>query len=404
MTVISGLQTPCFFLDQEILSGDIKSLKQAIRKHWNNTQIAYSVKTNSFPPLLQILQNQDIDVEVVSKDEYELVRKCGYSYDQIVCNGPVKSKEWIDEILTNQITLNLDSKRELNFVRQYALQNPDQKISVGLRVNFDVEAEFPGESNGDNNGIRFGFSYETGELKDAVLFLQSEPNIVISGLHLHVSTKSRSLDIYKYLTRLFAQIVLAYNLKDIQYFDIGGGFFGGIQSSLNWDTYLNSISGILQEYGFSNDSLKLIIEPGVSLIAGAFSYYTKVVDVKKTNRANFVVLDGSRIHIDPFFHKAKYFYTLDSNAKELNGGIPQVLAGFTCLEYDRFFEIETDKPLKTGDLFVFGKVGAYTMTLSPLFISFFPIVYTVNEKGEIVVLREKWEAQEFIQKTKLEIR
>lgn len=403
MNDLLKLPTPFFYLNQGILSADVADLLAAVDLYWKNTMIAYSVKTNSFPSLLQILRKKGIAMEVVSVDEFSLVRSCGFSSQEIVCNGPLKRKEWIDEILSEDIILNIDSKNELNLINQYATENPEKEISVGVRVNFDIESVFPGESNGDENGIRFGFSYENGELAEAFRVLHACRNVGITGLHLHVSTKSRSLAIYQYLTELFASIVRKYDLNQVRYFDIGGGFFGGIQNPLNWNTYLQTISSTLLENGFTPEKLKLIIEPGVSLIAGAFSYYTRVADTKKTNRANFVTLDGSRIHIDPFFHKSKYFYSLLSDANEQNDGIPQVLAGFTCLEYDRFFEIRTNPSLKTGDLFIFDKVGAYTMTLSPLFISYFPPVYTMNLYGEIEVLREKWSAEEFIQKTKLEI-
>lgn len=403
MDELEKLPTPFFFLNQDILLTDICSLKGAIQTHWANTMIAYSVKTNSFPPLLQILRHQKVGVEVVSIDEYNLVRKCGFLSDEIVCNGPIKSESWIKEILSEQIILNIDSKKELYSITELAITNPTKILNVGIRVNFDIESVFSGESNGDENGIRFGFSYETGELADVIQVLQSIKNINITGLHLHVSTKSRSLEIYKYLTGLFISIVRDYNLIGISYFDIGGGFFGGIESPLNWDTYLETISGVLYKNGFSPQKLKLIIEPGVSLIAGAFSYYTRVSDIKTTKRANFVTLDGSRTHIDPFFHKSKYFYTLISSVKEQSDGLSQILAGFTCLEYDRFFEIKTDSFLNIGDLFIFDKVGAYTMTLSPLFISYFPSVYTLNQDGEVQLLREKWGVEEFIQKTKLDI-
>lgn len=403
MDELKKLPTPFFFLNQDILLADIRSLKDAIQIHWENTMIAYSVKTNSFPPLLQILRQQEVGMEVVSIDEYNLVRKCGFSSDEIVCNGPIKSECWIDDILLKQIVLNIDSKRELDFVSQFALANQTKTINVGIRVNFDIESVFSGESNGDENGIRFGFSYETGELKDIIQALKSIENINISGLHLHVSTKSRSLEIYKYLTELFITIVRDYDLNKINYFDIGGGFFGGIENPLNWNTYLETISGVLLENGFLPQNLRLIIEPGVSLIAGAFSYYSRVSDIKTTKRANFVTLDGSRIHIDPFFHKSKYFYSLVSSVKEQRDGLSQILAGFTCLEYDRFFEIKTDSFLNIGDLFIFDKVGAYTMTLSPLFISYFPPVYTLNQNGQVQILREKWGIEEFIQKTKLDI-
>ena len=56
--------------------------------------------------------------------------------------------------------------------------------------------------------------------------------------------------------------------------------------------------------------------------------------------------------------------------------------------------------LQVGDIVRFDKVGAYTLTFSPLFISWFPTVYSINE-GKIKVVRDKWTTEEFLQKSKI---
>ncbi|MEG2599780.1 MAG: diaminopimelate decarboxylase, partial [Muribaculaceae bacterium] len=80
--------------------------------------------------------------------------------------------------------------------------------------------------------------------------------------------------------------------------------------------------------------------------------------------------------------------------------LPQQLVGFTCLENDRFFTLK-DTSLFKDDIVRFEKVGAYTMSLSPLFISFFPAVYIMHTDGTISCGREKWGANEFMQLSKL---
>lgn len=46
-------------------------------------------------------------------------------------------------------------------------------------------------------------------------------------------------------------------------------------------------------------------------------------------------------------------------------------------------------------------MGAYTMSMTPLFIEYFPTVVVTDENGNEEVVREKWTTKEFIQKSKL---
>ncbi len=373
------IKTPYFFFDKNVLKSDYEKLKSAIAKYWNNTKVAYSVKTNNYPPLLTYIKNLGMDAEVVSEDEYNLLKTCNYDASRIVCNGPYKRKKWVDEILSNGIILNIDSKKEIEYILEFAQRNPIQTIGVGIRINIDIEKKFPGEGNGGEVGNMFGFSLASGELQQAIQELKQAENVKIEGLHLHVNTTTRELKIYRYLVDEFINVVKQFQLADIKYCDIGGGFFGGIEHHLNWETYFNEISSSLRKGGYSPEKLQLIVEPGASLIAGAFSYVTKVINNKETSRARFVVLDGSRIHIDPFLHKKSYFYKLESNSHECKNGIKQVISGSTCLGFDRFFTIETDKPLSYGDIVVFERVGSYTLSFNSSFIMSPPLVYSSDE-------------------------
>ena len=58
---------------------------------------------------------------------------------------------------------------------------------------------------------------------------------------------------------------------------------------------------------------------------------------------------------------------------------------------------ENQQEVSVGDRFRFDKLGAYTLTLSPLFISYFPAVYVLNEDGSLQCVRERWTAKEFVQ-------
>lgn len=403
--ISDNLSTPYFVMDENALIDELLKINKAVEAFWPNTIVAYSVKTNNLPFLASYLRGKGVSAEVVSQDEYEMVSLCGYTPDRIVCNGPVKSQEFVTGLMDNHSKINLDSHRELMYAVHHASSNPNCNYVVGLRVNIDIEKFFPSESKAGVQGSRFGFCMENEELGNAINLVRSCPNLSINGLHLHVSTSTRRVEVYSMLSRVFGTIVKQYNLTDISYFDIGGGFYGGMPDKPQWNDYLFAISKELLSDGFCPSKLTLIIEPGVSLLAGSFSYYTSVVDVKDTNRSRFVVTDGSRIHIDPFFHKTSYYYHRYSQDKSTLQMHPkQIVVGFTCLEYDNIMTVENSEEFSVNDVLRFDKLGAYTLSLSPLFITYFPAVYFRGKDGELKRARKRMTAEDFIQTSYLNIK
>lgn len=393
------LETPFFLFNAPLLEKEVSTIQQLFTNHWSNYMLAYSVKTNSFPTLGALMLRMGAAAEVVSEDEYNLVEHIGFAADNIVSNGPIKSASWVHSLLNKNAIINIDSKREIDYVIDYVDKNPTKKVSIGIRMNVDIEAYYPGESKANVDGSRFGFSYENGELGDVINKIKLHPSIAINGLHLHINTQSRSTEMYRFLVRYFSRVINEYNLDDIAYFDIGGSFFGGMPNKPTWSDYIPAIADELLLQGFDPNKLKLIIEPGIGLLASCFDYVTSVVDIKTIRDIDYAVFDGSRIHVDPLMHKENYFYSIlplksDQN-KEVSG--QQSLVGFTCMENDRFFKLHNQPKLRVGDRIVFHKMGAYTLTLAPLFISYFPPVYMLNNKNEIVCARPKWGVNEFVQ-------
>lgn len=385
------MQTPYYVLHKELLDEGIEKLKAAISKFWPNSLIGYSFKTNSLPWIIQYMKEQGCYAEVVSEDEYELAEYMGY--EKIVYNGPVKGKESFRRACEAGHIINLDAKREIVWLKEIA--SKDHIIKVGVRVNFDLEAMCPGEASGGTEGGRFGFSYENGTFAHVVEELSLIPGVEVVGIHLHCSSKTRSVGIYQAIAEMACRLKKEYELQ-LEYVDIGGGYFGGLSNKPQYADYLKAVSEILKQE-FDPQHTTLIVEPGTSLICPPIEYVTSVTDVKNTNRNHFVITDGSRIHVDPLMGKKSYFYHIeyeDSEEKRIQQK-KQVISGFTCMENDRLFELTDGPELQTGDRIVYEKVGAYTLCLAPLFIGYYPPVY-LEERGKVSCIRHKWGVKEYV--------
>ena len=385
------LQTPCFVIRTQQLDSLVESCKREFYKIWPEGIVGYSFKTNNLPWVIKYLKEKGLWAEVVSSDEYQLAKAMGYKADNIIFNGPVKGKNEFIEAVEEGAIVNIDSQRELEWLLECNIDKIS-KSKIGLRVNFCLEDFCPGESQEGEEDGRFGFSYEKHELKKAIEFLAYH-NIPLSGIHLHCSSKTRSLNVYKAIASIADQIVRDYKLS-LSYIDIGGGFFGGVAGKPTFKEYFNEVNNIF----LSNPLLKninVVIEPGMSLIGASVDYLTTVVDTKITKNNFFVLLDGSRVHIDPLMRKKGYTFHIEREKSFVGTkNVQQILCGFTCMEGDRFFELN-DQALEVGDRVIFEKVGAYTMGLSPQFIEFYPPVYA-EKNGQIILARKKNTADKFI--------
>ena len=320
------MNTPYYIVHKEKLDSLIWDLNTALKKYWSNSIVGYSFKTNSLPWILCYMKKAGYYAETVSKDEYYTAKKFEFN-NKIIYNGPVKSKETFLEAVKDGCIVNIDSKREIRW-----LTKEDIPAAVGIRVNFDLEKYCPKESQCGSEGGRFGFCYENGELAKVFSELKGT-KIKVAGLHLHCSSKTRSVEVYLAIANICCEIKRKYQLE-LEYIDIGGGFFGGISGKPDFEEYFQIISSVLCKC-FDKSITKLIVEPGISLIGSPIDYVTSVVDVKETTYNKFVVTDGSRTNIDPLMRKNQYHYSIkykDNNRKKYK---KQVISGYTCMEDDR---------------------------------------------------------------------
>ena len=388
------LQTPYFLIHKDVLDGQLAMLQAALAENWPNSVVGYSYKTNTLPWVIDYFHSRGCFAEVVSDDEYRLGKHMGVGPNRFVYNGPIKTKETFLEALESGSYVNIDAQREIDWLREL---DPQKEYKLGIRVNFDLESACPGHTQCPEEGGRFGFCYENGEFEKALKKVCQQGHRV-AGLHLHTSSRTRGLDIYRAIAEMACRIAETFDLQ-LDYVDVGGGFFGGLPTKPQFDEYMALMAGILRRR-FSPGKTALILEPGMAVIGAPVSYVTTVIDVKDTTANRFVITDGSRTSIDPLMTKSNYFCRYHRHTDK--PALPkQVIGGFTCMEHDRLFTAVDQPELSVGDQIIYEKVGAYTMCLTPLFIRYFPDVY-VDDGLTMKLVRKAWTPEEYLQNSVLD--
>lgn len=385
---LEKLNTPCYIIDEAKFRKNVEQILISFRSYWKGTLLlGYSVKTNHNKELMKMALEMGMLAETVSDDEYFWAEKIGFSKNNIIYNGIQKTEDVLLSALQNGGFINIDNINEIEIIEKHKQILDNKKVHIGIRVNFDLERECPNETTAGKEVSRFGFCMENGELEYAISSLrrmQIEPE----GLHLHYSSKTRSLNIYSALAKKACDIIEKFNLQEnLHFIDIGGGFFGGqnIAGKPTMDEYAKTICGILQS-SLCVDKLQLILEPGSSIIATAVDYVSKVIQRKKIRETCVVTLDGSNLHINPFLANREPKYQLITDSKMI---LPvQIICGSTCMENDRFLHLQGEPQLEKGDYVYFTCVGAYTIAFNNCFINLPPCIY-VRQKDKYVLCRNR---------------
>lgn len=397
------LQTPYFVIDEPVLQHYYDMLVESLSESWGNYLIGYSFKTNSLPWLVSYVKKRGAYAEVVSEDEYSLAKYMGFQDDEIIYNGPYKGRKSFEAVLLAGGIVNLDSMQEIRWLTDLADAHPGRTFEVGIRANFNLEKMCPGETTmGDVSG-RFGFCYETGRFAEALNILRSLSNISVIGLHLHSSSKSRSVNIFRSIAQMACQLKTEFDLH-LNYVDLGGGYCGGMEGRPEYPDYFPVVAEELRKC-FSPDKTRLIVEPGISLISKCTTFVTSVFDTRDIKGTRYVMTDGSRFNIDPTMIKSSHLFHIDytTDCGKLRPVVSrQIISGFTCMEVDRLFTHTEQPELIPGDHIIYENVGGYTMSLNPLFIQYFPAVY-VRNGDNMRMVRKKWTPAEYVQGSEWDI-
>lgn len=382
--------TPFYIMDGNKYRQNLRAFLEAFRHRYEKIIAGYSFKTNYVPALCKIAKSEGCYAEVVSEMEYQLAQKIGFK--NIIFNGPIKRKQIFKKALTEQAIINLDSEYEVDQACEYAKEYQGNDVKVGIRININLT-----DGNGKSTiqcGLRFGrFGFPIKTIGENINKLR-EHGIKIVSLHGHTSSSDRAVLNYKIITQHMLAVCEQQELNDLEYFDIGGGYFGAAPDGMDlagrpkYEDYANCILDELENNKwFMEKKPFIVIEPGSSVVSNVFNYYTKVFQNKKIGNVNFVIVDGTIFDIKPTMHANNLPHNIFQKSESVEKYICDVV-GSTCMEKDVMLkQVELPK-LKKGDFIQFKGVGAYTISLTPSFINFLEPILTL-ENNEYVAVRRR---------------
>ena len=335
--------TPYFIFKPETLEKNLESLNALCKKYLKKYIIAYSVKTNSFPALLEKLDKLESNFEVASLSELKLVERFR---KKILFNSPCKTEEELEKAIKNKALINVDSISELKKIASLLKGKP---YEIGLRVSLK-ESKFGVDESQINNIIKY----------------TKEKNMKIVGIHIHPGTQQTLTDYEKFLSQAYDFLKKFFETNDsyLDYIDLGGGFPDNIKLKNFTHSLEEYIQAIAQTVGRLKDNYKtIILEPGRCLTSDAFELITKVKVIKKNFDTTYAILDAG-INLLPKIALSQFMFSKIEDKKIKPSTKPReyILAGPLLFNNDTLGKFHGT--LQEGDLIKIENVGAYCYNLS----------------------------------------
>lgn len=331
--------TPYYIINAEKVKDNYQSFSALINSAGRNDIIAYSVKANYNPAVILQLNKLGAYFEVCSNYEYELI--CGFGVDasRIIVNGLFYSdfSQYAGSLLI------LDSYAQL-----LRWESTGCNEEIGIRVNLD---EITVDERFKNKKSRFGLRLCSQKVND---LLRRVDTCKITCLHCHLSGNNREPSIYADIIKHLSKLRDVYKLDKVKCFDIGGGFKTDSNGKFwHFSDYVDVVKTTCDE------QVKIIFEPGNSLVRNCAEYHTKIIAAKKCEKGCIFIADGSSLHLPKADYLSLGFHVNQIGNKRKYSG--KKIYGNTCKESDLLIDIEEGKMLAIGDELVFENVGAYSL-------------------------------------------
>lgn len=290
-TLAERLGTPLYVYSRAALQAAWASYREAI--DGRDVLVCYGMKANSNLAVLKEFARLGAGFDIVSGGELHRVLSVGADPAKIVFSGVGKQAWEMRKALEADVKcFNVESEAELHLLSEVAV-SMGKTARVSLRVNPDVDAgTHPYISTGLKEN-KFGIA-----IADAPRVYRaaaSLPGVAVTGVDCHIG--SQITDVSPYLDALDKLLNLIDGLRaagiEIEHLDLGGGL--GIrytdETPLRPATLLGQVHERLDARGLGH--LKLIMEPGRSLVGNAGVLLTTVQFLKHAEARNFAIVDAA---------------------------------------------------------------------------------------------------------------
>ena len=367
-TIAETFGTPTYVYSKAALLENFAAYSDACAGR--DALVCYAMKANSNLAILDLLARQGAGFDIVSGGELLRVIAAGGDPGKVIFSGVGKTEDEMRLALDKGILcFNVESIPELHRLNEVAA-GMGKRAPVSLRVNPNVDAKTHPYIATGLKANKFGVAFD-----DALATYRAAaalPNLDVVGIDCHIG--SQLLDDAPLLEALDKLIELIDTLDaegiHIHHLDIGGGVgvnYGapGDEPPVPVGDYLARLFARIDAWRAARHdgrAVKVIFEPGRSIVASTGVLLTKVEFLKPGAEKNFCIIDAA---MNDMMRPTLYGAWMDMKAVQPRSEAPALydIVGPICESGD-WLARERALSVQPGDLLAMMSAGAYGMTMA----------------------------------------
>ncbi len=295
--------TPLYVYSFDFIRDRVRVFQEAFQGM--DLLLAYSVKANGSLGLLNRLGALGTGADIVSGGELFRARRAGIRPGRILFAGVGKTDEELKAALKAGIySFNVETTRELHRLEELARET-GTRASFGVRINPDIHSPTPHEyTRTGHAATKFGLPVPVAV--GLYRWAATRPSLRPRGIDVHIGSQIVDPKPYQRALRAVMDVVRLLDKEDIelQYLDLGGGF--GIPSGEDGERMdIRELAGAVMPL-MKGSGLKLVLEPGRSLVGEAGLLLTRVLSLKRAGDKAFVITDAGMTELIRPSHYGAY--------------------------------------------------------------------------------------------------
>lgn len=371
--------TPFFVFDEGAFQSRLREIDRILnegREVTRRIKLCYAAKANSF---LLPAANEVVDkLEICSQGEMDIVHSLGMDGKKVLYSGVSKTGADIGKAISQGMChATAESVRHVELLQEEA-----KKAGVSLHVLLRL-----------NSGAQFGMCKK--DLEQLLSEREKYSSLTFEGIHYFKGTQRKKIKqqieelamLKDYIAFLREKFQLP--LTQLEY---GPGLPVPYFEGEDFSDTLQPIKELKEALIEATEWADVTVEMGRFYAASCGNYVTAVTDLKDTDDAHVVILDGG-IHQLTYagqmmgmkIPKMSLVRAAEMGSSKEDNPKHYMLCGSLCTTGDVLVRDVELPNLRMGDLLSFENVGAYTVTEGiGLFLSHdLPAIYLYNESRNV---------------------
>ena len=276
--------TPLFVYDEATLRARCREAAALF-----DDGVAFASKSFLCGAMARLATEEGLCIDVATGGELDLVLRSGVPANRVILHGNNKSREEIALALHVGVhRIVVDNHDDIDTIAELLV--PGATAHCLIRVTPGVEAHTHDFVRTGHEDTKFGFTVATGAARRGIDRLRAVPGVVVHGVHAHIGSQIFGPEGFLEAIDVLAEFIAGDGFDEIC---IGGGL--GVayvegEEALSITAWGQMVRDAVLAKGLGG--LRLLAEPGRSIVAQAGMTLYSVGAVKTVTQRTYMAVDG----------------------------------------------------------------------------------------------------------------